>query len=256
MNLDNEPLVWIDCEMTGLSLRDDALIEIAVVVTDSELVPLAPGLNFAITPPPEALEQMDDFVRNMHTKSGLLEVVASQGRPLAEVEAEVLDYVKRFAPVPRKAILAGNSVHTDKAFLDRDMPTLMEHLHYRIVDVSSVKELARRWYPKAYYAAPKKAGGHLAMADILESIDELAYYRAVLFPLEQPRTGACRRAAAAVAGTAARALEAGGPAADAAGAEARAQGAQAGAEAGEVAGSGAEGAPATGAAAVGTPEAD
>ncbi|MDO4791030.1 MAG: oligoribonuclease [Buchananella hordeovulneris] len=194
-NCENDPLVWIDCEMTGLDLQRDALVEIAVVVTDSELNPLDAGIDLIIKPPAEALAGMDDFVVNMHTTSGLIHELDS-GMTLAEAEAQVLEYVKRFCPTERKAILAGNSVHTDKSFLDRDMPELMSHLHYRIVDVSSIKELARRWYPRSYYNAPKKEGGHRAMADILESIQELAYYRAVLLPDPPgPSMTTCKRTA-------------------------------------------------------------
>ncbi|WP_371152497.1 oligoribonuclease [Buchananella felis] len=192
---ENDPLVWIDCEMTGLDLQQDALVEIAVIVTDSDLNPLGEGIDLIIKPPAAALEGMNDFVRSMHTTSGLLEELDG-GIPLAEAEARVLAYVKQFCPTERKAILAGNSVHTDKSFLDRDMPELMSHLHYRIVDVSSLKELARRWYPRAYYNAPKKEGGHRAMADILESIQELAYYRDVLLPAPPgPSMTTCKRAA-------------------------------------------------------------
>lgn len=194
-NCENDPLVWIDCEMTGLDLQQDALVEIAVVVTDSDLKPLGEGIDLIIKPPAAALEGMNDFVRAMHTTSGLLEELDG-GIPLAEAEARVLEYVKQYCPTERKAILAGNSVHTDKSFLDRDMPELMSHLHYRIVDVSSLKELARRWYPRAYYNAPKKEGGHRAMADILESIQELAYYRDVLLPAPPgPSMTTCKRAA-------------------------------------------------------------
>ncbi len=176
-----DPIVWIDCEMTGLSLADDALIEIAVIVTDSELHALDPGLDVVITPPAAALEQMGEVVREMHTTSGLLEVLEA-GTTLADAQARVLDYIKQFVPEPKKAPLAGNSVGTDKTFLERDMPELVDYLHYRIIDVSSLKELARRWYPRAYFQSPKKNGGHRALADIAESIDELRYYRSVLLP--------------------------------------------------------------------------
>ena len=172
-------IVWIDCEMTGLDLGADALVEVAAVVTDSELNVLGDGVDVVIAPPQAAVEQMGDFVRDMHTTSGLLDALAG-GSTLAEAEAAVLDYVRSWVPEPGKAPLAGNSVGTDKAFLDRDMPELIGHLHYRIVDVSSIKELARRWYPRVYFAAPRKSGGHRALADILESIDELRYYRAAL----------------------------------------------------------------------------
>ena len=176
-----DPIVWIDCEMTGLDLTKDALIEIAVIITDSELHALDQGLDVIIAPPPESLVDMNEIVSVMHTTSGLLESLA-QGTTLADAQEQVLTYIKRFVPDPGKTPLAGNSVGTDRSFLERDMPDLTAHLHYRIIDVSSIKELARRWYPRAYYNSPTKNGGHRALADIQESIDELRYYRAVLFP--------------------------------------------------------------------------
>lgn len=198
----NDAIVWVDCEMTGLDLTKDALVEIAVIVTDSELRPLGPGIDLVIAPPPGVVETMVPVVREMHTSSGLLDALAD-GIGLADAEAQVLEHVRQFVPEPRKAPLAGNSVGTDKTFLDRDMPTFVEHLHYRIIDVSSVKELARRWYPRAYFASPKKAGGHRALADILESIDELRYYRAVLFPAEPgPDSATARRVAEQITTTA------------------------------------------------------
>ena len=165
--------------MTGLDQVADALVEVAAVVTDSELNVLGDGVDIVISPPGAALEQMNDFVRDMHTTSGLLEDLPA-GATLAEAEAVVLEYIRSWVPDAGKAPLAGNSIGTDKVFLERDMPTLMGHLHYRVVDVSSIKELARRWYPRVYYASPEKNGGHRALADILESIDELRYYRAAL----------------------------------------------------------------------------
>jgi oligoribonuclease len=209
----NDRIVWIDCEMTGLSLARDALVEVAVVVTDSELHVLGDGVDVLVKPPAEAVEQMDDFVRNMHTSSGLLTELADGGT-MAEAEQAVLAYIKQWVPDPRKAPLAGNSVGTDKAFLDRDMPGLVEYLHYRIIDVSSIKELARRWYPRVYFSSPKKAGGHRALADILESIDELRYYREALFV---PQPGPDSKAAKAVA---ARILESPSRAGDAVAADA------------------------------------
>lgn len=191
----NERIVWIDCEMTGLDLRADALVEVAAVVTDSELNVLGEGVDVVVAPPAEAVEQMNDFVREMHTASGLIEEL-SGGMTLADAEQAVLDYVREWVPEPGKAPLAGNSVGTDKMFLDRDMPELVGHLHYRIVDVSSIKELARRWYPRVYFASPKKDGGHRALADILESIDELRYYREALFA---PEPGPDTKTARAVA---------------------------------------------------------
>ncbi|HCX86181.1 MAG TPA: oligoribonuclease [Micrococcales bacterium] len=185
--------------MTGLDARNDALVEVAVIITDSDLTPLDPGIDLVIAPPPGAVEQMGDVVREMHTKSGLLNALDG-GLPLADAAELVLEYVKRFVPEPRKAPLAGNSVGTDKVFLERDMPALIEHLHYRVIDVSSVKELARRWYPRAYFASPRKAGGHRALADIGESIDELRYYRTALFPDgEGPSSADLRKRAALIA---------------------------------------------------------
>ncbi|MDU0969068.1 MAG: oligoribonuclease [Actinomycetaceae bacterium] len=191
-----DPLVWIDCEMTGLDLQADCLVEVAVIVTDAQLNLLDDGIDLIITPKEGALDQMNDFVRNMHTTSGLLDAIAAEGIDLADAEAQVLAYIKRFVPEPRKALLAGNSVGTDKMFLEKEMPQVMEHLHYRIVDVSSVKELAKRWYPRTFYQAPEKHGGHRALADIRESIQELRYYRAVLFPQgDGPSTQQCQQAA-------------------------------------------------------------
>ncbi|MDQ1535867.1 MAG: oligoribonuclease [Actinomycetota bacterium] len=176
----NDRIIWIDCEMTGLSLTNDALIEVAALVTDYELNQLGDGIDLVIKPPVEALEQMDDFVRDMHTSSGLLEELAT-GITMAEAEEQVLAYVKEWAPDPAKAPLGGNTVGTDRGFLLRDMPLLEAHLHYRIIDVSSIKELAVRWFPRAFFNSPKKAGGHRALADIRESIAELRYYREAIF---------------------------------------------------------------------------
>jgi len=193
-------IVWIDCEMTGLDVVNDALIEVAVLITDSELEVLDPGLDLVIKPPEGALAQMPDIVREMHTSSGLLTEL-NDGLTMADAERRVLEYVRGFVPEARKAPLAGNSVGTDRAFLARDMPALENHLHYRIIDVSSVKELARRWYPRAYFASPPKAGGHRALADITESIRELRYYReAVFVPAPGPDTDAARAVAARHAG--------------------------------------------------------
>jgi oligoribonuclease len=172
----SENLVWIDCEMTGLDVEKDCLVEIAVLVTDSELKILDEGLSVVIKPRPESLESMGEFVTNMHKESGLLDLLAD-GVPVAEAESQVIDYIKRFAPDPRTAPLAGNSIGTDRMFLNRYMPALDAHLHYRNVDVSSIKELVRRWYPKVYFQLPKKTGGHRALSDIRESIAELVYYR-------------------------------------------------------------------------------
>ncbi|MDH6145580.1 oligoribonuclease [Kitasatospora sp. GP30] len=192
----NDRLVWIDCEMTGLDLERDALIEVAVLVTDSELNILGEGVDIVIRPPQEALVTMPEVVREMHTASGLLDELAD-GVTLAEAEAKVLDYVRQWAPEAGKTPLAGNSVATDRGFLARDMPALEGHLHYRIVDVSSIKELARRWYPRAYYNSPQKGGNHRALADIRESIAELRYYReAVFVPAPGPETERAREIAA------------------------------------------------------------
>lgn len=190
-----DPLVWIDCEMTGLDLSADALIEVAAVVTDYDLKPLGKGIDVLIRPPAAALEQMGDFVRDMHTSSGLLAELGN-GLTMAEAQHAVLDYVRSLVPQPRTAQLAGNSVGTDKAFLVRDMPELVDYLHYRVVDVSSIKELAKRWYPRTFFHSPEKHGGHRALADILESIDELRYYREVLFPAgEGPTSEECKAVA-------------------------------------------------------------
>ena len=172
----NQHLVWIDCEMTGLDVEKDSLVEIAVVVTDSELNLLDEGIDLVIKPLPGSLEHMNDFVRNMHTNSGLIQELES-GLNLSEAEEIVLDYVKRFVPESRTAPLAGNTIGTDRMFLNRYMPSLDQHLHYRNIDVSTIKELSRRWYPRVYFQMPKKDGGHRALADILESIEELRYYR-------------------------------------------------------------------------------
>ena len=169
--------------MTGLDVTRDALIEVAVVITDADLNLVDPGIDVLITPPAEALEGMNDFVRQMHTSSGLLDELPS-GTTMEDAQQQVLDYIRRFIPTPKKALLAGNSVGTDKMFLEANMPMVIDHLHYRLVDVSSIKELAKRWYRKAFEEAPVKHGGHRALADILESIQELEYYRRVLFPHE------------------------------------------------------------------------
>ena len=174
-------LVWIDCEMTGLDLVNDALIEVAVLVTDGELNVLGEGVDVLIKPTDEQLAFMGDFVREMHTKSGLLDELAS-GTTMEAATKLALDYIREYVPIARKAPLAGNTIGTDRSFLARDMPELEQWVHYRNVDVSSIKELARRWYPRAYFNSPEKHGDHRALADILDSIDELRYYRAVLFP--------------------------------------------------------------------------
>ncbi len=176
----NDRMVWIDCEMTGLDLRQDALIEVAALVTDSELNVLGTGIDVVIKPPPGVVDQMAEVVREMHTASGLLKELDS-GVTLAEAEQLVMTYVREHVREPRRTPLCGNSVATDRGFLARDMPTLERYLHYRIVDVSSIKELARRWYPRVYFNSPEKTGNHRALADIRESIAELRYYRAAIF---------------------------------------------------------------------------
>jgi oligoribonuclease len=190
------PLVWIDCEMTGLDLEADALVELAVLVTDGELNLLGDGVDVVIRPPDAALEQMGDFVREMHTTSGLITELAD-GITLEEAQEQALAYIRQFVPEPKKAPMAGNSIGTDRGFVARDLPALDDYLHYRMIDVSSVKELARRWYPRAYYNSPEKNGGHRALADIRESIQELKYYRkAVFVPPPGPDTETARRIAA------------------------------------------------------------
>ncbi|MBC6460385.1 oligoribonuclease [Actinomadura sp. HBU206391] len=192
----NDLLVWIDCEMTGLDLRNDALIEIAALVTDGELNILDEGVDVVIKPPEESVAQMSKVVRDMHTASGLLKALPG-GVTVAEAEDLVLSYIRGHVPDPKKAPLCGNSIATDRSFLARDMTALDDHLHYRMVDVSSIKELARRWYPRVYFASPDKKGGHRALADITESIRELQYYRAALFvPMPGPDSETARAVAA------------------------------------------------------------
>jgi oligoribonuclease len=192
----NDRLVWIDCEMTGLDLGADALIEVAALVTDFDLNVLGEGVDVIIKPPQEALDQMVEFVRSMHEKSGLLDELAS-GVTLAEAEEQVLAYIKEHCADGSRPPLAGNTVATDRAFLARDMVDLESFLHYRIVDVSSIKELSRRWYPRAYFAAPTKRGNHRALADIQESIEELRYYReAVFVPQPGPDSAQAKEIAA------------------------------------------------------------
>jgi len=192
----NDRLVWIDCEMTGLDLEHDALIEIACLVTDGELNILDDGVDVIIKPPPEAVDQMSDVVREMHTKSGLLAELG-QGVTLDEAQDIVLSYIQQHVSEPRRVPLCGNSIATDRSFIARDMPQLDAYLHYRMVDVSSIKELARRWYPRVYFASPAKRGGHRALADIRESVQELRYYRETIFvPEPGPDTATAREIAA------------------------------------------------------------
>ncbi len=169
-------IVWIDCEMTGLDLKQDALVEIACIVTEADLTPLDDGITVVIRPPADALDQMAKVVVEMHQNSGLIEEIP-EGISLADAASQVLNYVRSHVPDNRKAPLAGSTIYVDRGFLARDMPALDNHLHYRVIDVSSLKELARRWYPKIYYASPEKTGNHRAMGDILDSIAELRYYR-------------------------------------------------------------------------------
>jgi oligoribonuclease len=176
----SEHLVWIDCEMTGLDPEKDCLVEISVVITNSDLELVDEGMDLVIKPREDSLANMNDFVRDMHTSSGLINEFAA-GLDLADAEAQVLEYIKQYIPEPRQAPLAGNSIGTDRMFINRYMPALDQHLHYRNIDVSSIKELSRRWYPRVYFQLPKKDGGHRALADIKESIQELRYYRETVF---------------------------------------------------------------------------
>jgi oligoribonuclease len=197
------PLVWIDCEMTGLDLARDALIEVAVLVTDAELNTLDAGLDLVIHVADDVLDTMVPFVRDMHASSGLTDAVRASTITLGEAEKQVLEYVKQHVPEARVAPLCGNSIATDRGFLNRDMPSLDEHLHYRMIDVSSVKELAKRWYPRVYQSQPDKGLAHRALADITESIQELQYYRRTLFvPPPGPTLEEAKAAANAVLGTA------------------------------------------------------
>ncbi len=191
-------LVWIDCEMTGLDAVNDALIEVAAIVTDGELNPIGDGVSVVIKPPAAALDQMGDFVREMHVTSGLLPELEG-GLTMAEAQQVVLDYVREHT-TEGKAPLAGNTVGMDKVFLERDMPELAAWLHYRVVDVSSIKELVRRWYPRVFFNGPEKTGGHRALGDIQDSIRELRYYRETVFvPLPGPESNAAKAAAESVA---------------------------------------------------------
>ena len=196
---DTGRLVWIDCEMTGLELGSDALVEVAALVTDSDLNILGDGVDVVIHAADDVLDAMNDVVSEMHAHSGLTDAIRAATATVAEAEQLVLDYIREWVPDPRTAPLAGNSVGTDRAFLERDMPALTAHLHYRIVDVSSVKELTRRWYPRVYFAKPEKGLEHRALADIRESIEELRYYRSTVFVAAPgPNTEQARAAAAEV----------------------------------------------------------
>jgi oligoribonuclease len=176
-----QPLVWIDLEMTGLDPASERIVEIAVIVTDGHLERLVEGPDLVIHAPDDVLAQMDDVVVEMHAGSGLTDEIRASELSIGQAEEQVLAFVRRFVPEPNTAPLAGNSVHADRAFLRRYMPELEAHLHYRNVDVSTLKELVRRWYPDLLETAPAKAGGHRALADIRESIDELRWYRERVF---------------------------------------------------------------------------
>ena len=177
---ETDRIVWIDCEMTGLDFKNDLLVEIACVITDAQLEVVTEGLNIVIQAPAERLENMDPFVVNMHTESGLLPEIPN-GVTLEVAEEMLFDYISSHIPEANKAQLAGSSVHVDRIFLQRDMPRVDSYLHYRIIDVSSIKELVRRWYPRVYFASPTKTGNHRALGDIQDSIAELAYYRQAVF---------------------------------------------------------------------------
>ncbi|MBK5239145.1 MAG: oligoribonuclease [Actinomycetales bacterium] len=185
----DDRLVWVDCEMTGLELEVDELVEVAVVVTDSELNPVHPGFTIVIKPSEAALANMGEFVTAMHTSSGLIAELAD-GYTLADAEGQVLAYINEHVPSGQKPPMSGNSIGTDRAFVAKYMPVLNDRLHYRNIDVSSMKELARRWFPRVYFNSPIKDGGHRALADILESIRELDYYRSALFVADPGPTSA------------------------------------------------------------------
>ena len=196
----NDRLVWIDCEMTGLDLQRDALVEMAVLVTDGDLNVLGEGVDVVIHADEAALAAMPPVVEEMHRRSGLTEEIRASRVTVREAEEAVLAYVKKYVPEAGVAPLAGNSIATDRGFLARDMPELDAHLHYRMIDVSSLKELARRWFPRVFYAKPEKGLAHRALADIIESIRELQYYRRTLFVQPPgPTSDEARAAAAAVA---------------------------------------------------------
>ena len=196
----NDRLVWVDCEMTGLSVRTDKLIEIAALVTDSDLNILGEGIDVVIHADDEALAAMPDVVVAMHAKSGLTDRVRESTITLEQAEQMVLEYVREHVPDANTAPLAGNSIATDRGFISRDMPILDAHLHYRMIDVSSIKELCRRWYPRIYFGQPPKEMTHRALTDITESIRELAYYRGTAFvPPPGPNADQVQAVAAEVA---------------------------------------------------------
>lgn len=199
-NTPAEQLVWIDCEMTGLDIDKDGLCEIAVIVTDFELTPLHPGFEIVIHPGTEALDHMGDFVRSMHKSSGLLPRI-KDGVSVAEAERQVIEYIKKHVTAGKRPIVAGNTIGMDRRFITKYMPALEETLHYRSIDVSTIKELSRQWFPAAFFGSPKKRGGHRALADIAESIQELAYFRgAVLVARPGPDKAASEQIATDVSG--------------------------------------------------------
>ncbi|WP_309136038.1 oligoribonuclease [Brevibacterium oceani] len=196
--MSNNRIVWIDCEMTGLDEVRDELIEVAAIVTDFELNPLDDGIDIVIRPSDDARANMNEFVTNMHKTSGLITELDG-GTTVADAQAKVLEYVKKHVPEAGKAPLGGNSVGTDKVFLTKQMPELVDYLHYRIIDVSSIKELSKQWFPRAYFQAPAKHGGHRALGDIIDSIVELQYYRKAVFSAEGPSSDEAKTIAAEVA---------------------------------------------------------
>lgn len=173
----DDRLVWIDLEMTGLDLERNRIVEIAVLVTDAQLEVLAEGLDLVVHQTPEVLADMDDFVHKMHTKSGLLPAIERSSLTLEAAGKQAIEYIKQFVPEPGTAPMCGNSIGVDRRFLDRYLPDLDRYLHYRSIDVSSLKELCRRWYPEVYKKRPSKAETHRALDDIRESVAELRYYR-------------------------------------------------------------------------------
>jgi oligoribonuclease len=192
MASENPPLIWIDCEMTGLSLGVDVLLEIAVLVTDADLNIIGDGVDVVIKADGAQLAGMNDFVTQMHTSSGLIEEIP-RGIDISTAEELILTYLQESGAQPGKSPLAGNSVSVDRSFITRDMPRLNEFLHYRTVDVSSIKELARRWHPRVYFNSPVKSGNHRALGDIKDSISELKYYRETIFvPSPGPETKTLR----------------------------------------------------------------
>jgi oligoribonuclease len=196
----SDVLVWIDCEMTGLDLGRDLLIEVAALVTDPDLTILGEGVDLVIHAPDEVLDGMVDVVRDMHAKSGLTDAVRASAITVTQAEDMIMEYVTGYAPQAGTAPLCGNSIATDRGFLARDMPRLDSHLHYRMIDVSSIKELCRRWYPRTYFGQPAKGLAHRALADIKESIRELDYYRSTVFvPGPGPDVDTARAIAAEIA---------------------------------------------------------